>query len=177
MWCCLIIVCCDFMALMMNILPSLIRVSRWLRFWSSRSLFFSFSWSKSYVFWSFSGCRLWIWFSRCWLRNFYTCIPSDWGWNFMKQLLEVYCLTNQAKTGKNSLKDNNKVSYVDQISTSIETVKTFTHSPSQLLKHLLSFKRILSKSFEAIHDWVGKCYKGSYVQHTPSLASQLLLFL
>ena len=144
---------------------------------SSRSLFFSFSWSKSYVFWSFSGCRLWIWFSRCWLRNFSTCIHSDWGLNFMKQLLEVYCLTNQAKTGKKSLKDNNKVSYIDQISTSIETVKTFTHSPSQLLKHLLSFKRILSKLFEAIHDWVEKCYKGSYVQHTPSLASQLLLFL
>ena len=142
-----------------------------------QELVFQFLWSRSYVFWSLSSCRLWIWFSRCWLRNFSTCIPSDWGLNFMKQLLEVYYLTNQAKTGKNSLKDNNKVSYVDQISTSIETVKTFTRSPSQLLKHLLPFKRILSKSFEAIHDWVGKCYKGSYVQHTQSLASQLLLFL
>ena len=142
-----------------------------------QKLVFSFSWSKSYMFWSLSGCRVWIWFRRYWLRNFSTCIHSYWGWNFMKQLLEVYCLTNQAKKGKNSSKDNNKVSYVDQISTSIETVKTFTHSPSQLLKYLLSFKRILSNSFEAIHNWVGKCYKVSFVQHTPSLASLLLLFL
>ena len=133
MWCCLIIVCCDFMALMMNILPSLIRVSRWSRFLSSRSLFFSFSWNKNYVFWSFSCYRLWIWFIRCWLRNFSTCIPSDWGWYFMKQLLEVYCLINQAKACKNSLKDNNKVSYVDQISASIKTVKTFTHLPLNFL--------------------------------------------